>query len=137
MIILKMNKIINKCLLNGNKVLPELHLKQLGFTYSACGPLTKNRDRIQKFRERGNLKHLYRNELDKACLVHNATNSDCKCLAKRATVFQIRFWKIQLMKYDGYQRALASKFFHQQTGSVVTVNEQLALEFYKTVIKKF
>ena len=41
------------------------------------------------------------------------------------------------MKYDGYQRALASKFFHQQTGSVVTVNEQLALEFYKTVIKKF
>ena len=91
MISLKMNKIINKCLLNGNKVLPELHLKQLGFTYSACGPLTKNRDRIQKFRERGNLKHLYRNELDKACLVHNATNSDCKCLAKRATVFQIRF----------------------------------------------
>ena len=48
---LKMNKIIKKCLLNGNKLLPELHLKQLGFTYSACGPLTKHGDRIQKFRE--------------------------------------------------------------------------------------
>ena len=46
-----MNKIIKKCLLNGNKLLPELHLKQLGFTYSACGPLTKHGDRIQKFRE--------------------------------------------------------------------------------------
>ena len=107
-----MNKIIKKCLLNGNKLLPELHLKQLGFTYSACGPLTKHGDRIQKFREWGNLKHLYRNELGKACFVHNARNSDCKRLPKRDTVFQIRYWKIQLMKYDGYQRALASMVYN-------------------------
>ena len=41
----------------------ELHLKQPGFTYSGCGPFTKHSERVQKFRETGNLKHLYRNEL--------------------------------------------------------------------------
>ena len=55
-----MNKIINKFLLTGDKM-TELHLKQPGFTYSACRPFTKHRERIQKFRETGNLKHLYRN----------------------------------------------------------------------------
>ena len=55
-----MNKIINKFLLNDDKLIPVLHLKQPGFTYSACGPFTKHCARIQKFRERGNLKHLYR-----------------------------------------------------------------------------
>ena len=78
-----MNKIINKVLLPGDKFMPELHLKQPGFTYSACGPFTKHRERIQKFRETGNLKHLYRNELDKACFAHDAANFDSKDLAKR------------------------------------------------------
>ena len=50
-----MNKIINKFLLTADK----LHLKEPGFTYNACGPFTKHLERIQKFRERGNLKHLY------------------------------------------------------------------------------
>ena len=59
----KMKKIIYKFLLTGDKFIPELHLKQPGFTYSACGPFTKYRERIQKFRETGNFKHLYRNEL--------------------------------------------------------------------------
>ena len=57
----KMNKIINKFLLTGEKFMTELHLKQPGFTYSACGPFTKHRERIRKFREAGNLHHLYRN----------------------------------------------------------------------------
>ena len=78
-----MNKIINKFLLTGDKFMPELHLKQPGFTYSACGPFTKHRERIQKFRETGNLKHLYRNELDKACFAHDAAYSESKDLAKR------------------------------------------------------
>ena len=43
--------------------MPELHLGKPGFIYSACGLFTKHRERIQKFRETGNLKHLYRNEL--------------------------------------------------------------------------
>ena len=65
-----MNKIINKFLLTGDKFIPELHLKQPGFTYSACGPFTKHLERIQKIRETGYLKHLYRNQLDKACFAH-------------------------------------------------------------------
>ena len=58
-----MNKIINKFLLTGDKFMPELHLKQPGFTYSACGTFTKHRERIQKFRETGNFKHLYSKEI--------------------------------------------------------------------------
>ena len=75
---LKMNAIINKFLLTGDKFMPELHLKQPGFTYSACGPFTKHRERIQKFRETGNLKHLSRNELDKTCFTHDAAYCDIK-----------------------------------------------------------
>ena len=67
-----MNKIINKFLLTEDKFMSELNLKQPGFTNSACGPFTKHRERIQKFRERGNLKHLYRNELDKPRFAHDA-----------------------------------------------------------------
>ena len=63
--------------------MPELHLKQLGFTCSACGPFTKHCERIQKFRETGNLKHLYRSELDKACFTHDAAYFVSKDLAKR------------------------------------------------------
>ena len=60
-----------------------MHLKQPGFTYSACGPSTKHCERIQTLRETGNLKHLYKNKLDKACFAHNALYSDSKDLAKR------------------------------------------------------
>ena len=57
----KMNKIINKFLLTGDKFMQELHLKQSGFTFSACRSFTKLRERIRKFRDAGNFKHLYRN----------------------------------------------------------------------------
>ena len=60
-----------------------MHLKQPGFTYSACRPFTKHRERTQKFRKAGNSKHLYRNELDKACFAHDAAYSDSKDLEKR------------------------------------------------------
>ena len=46
--------------------MPELNLRQLGFTYCACGPFTKHHEWIQRFRETGNLNHIYENELDKA-----------------------------------------------------------------------
>ena len=54
-----MNKIINKFVLAGYKFMAEMHLRQTEFTYSACGPFTKHRKRIQKFRETGGFKHLY------------------------------------------------------------------------------
>ena len=64
-----MNKIINKLLLTGDKFLAKLQLKLPGFTCSACGPFTKHRERIQKNRKTGNLKHLYRNELSNPVLL--------------------------------------------------------------------
>ena len=62
-----MNEIVNSLLLPGDKVMPEIHLKQLRFTYSACRPFTKNKERIQKFKEIGNTNYIYKNKLDKPC----------------------------------------------------------------------
>ena len=68
----------NKFLLAGDKVTIKLYLTQSGFIYNACGLFTKHREKIEKFRETGNLKHIYKNELDKACFAHDATYSDKK-----------------------------------------------------------
>ena len=84
-----MNKIINKFLLTGDKFMPELQLKQPRFTFSVCGPFTKDRERIKKFRETGYLKHVYRNELDKARFAHDAAYSDSKDLVKRTILDKI------------------------------------------------
>ena len=62
-----MNEIVNKFLLAEDKFMPEMHLKQPGFTYSACGSFTKNKKIIQKFKETEDTKYIYRNEVDKAC----------------------------------------------------------------------
>ena len=56
-----MNEIIHKFLLAGANFMPEMHLKQPGFTYSACGPFTKNNKRIQKFKETEDTKYIYSN----------------------------------------------------------------------------
>ena len=56
-----MNEIANKFLLAGDKFIPELHLKQPGFTWSACGPFTKNKEIIEKFMQTGNTDFIYRN----------------------------------------------------------------------------
>ena len=55
-----MNEIVNKFLLVGDKFMPEMHLKQPGFTYSACGPFVKNKERIKKFMQTGNTDFIYR-----------------------------------------------------------------------------
>ena len=62
-----MNEIVNKFLLTGDTFMPEMHLKQPGFTYSACGPFSKNRERIQKLLKTGESRYIYQSELDKAC----------------------------------------------------------------------
>ena len=135
-----MNKIINKYLLNGDKFMPQLHFKKPGFTYS--GTFTKIRKKIQKFRETGHLKHLYRNELDKSCFAHDAAYSDSKDLTIRTIsnkILKDRAYEIARI-YDGYQRAFASivhKFFDKKAGSGMNVNEQLAKELHKLVTKKF
>ena len=78
-----MNEIVNKISLAGYKFVPEIHLKQPGFTYSAYGPFTKNKERIQKFKETGDTNYIYKNELDKACFQHDMAYGDFKDLARR------------------------------------------------------
>ena len=69
-----MNNVINKFLLAGDKFVPEMHLRQSQFTYGACGPFTKHKQRIQKFKETGDTNYLYKNELDKACFASMMLN---------------------------------------------------------------
>ena len=70
-----MNEIVNKILLAGDTFMPEMHLKQRGFTYSACGQYTKNNERIKKFKETGDTSFIYKIELDKACFQHDMAYS--------------------------------------------------------------
>ena len=60
----KMNDIVNTFLLAGDKFMPEMHLKQPIFTYSACGLFTKDKGRIEKFVQTGNTDFILKNELD-------------------------------------------------------------------------
>ena len=78
-----MNKIVNKFLLVGDKFMAEMHLKQPGFTYSARGPFTKNKERIDKFMQTGNTDFIYKNELHKACFQDDMAQGKSKDLAKR------------------------------------------------------
>ena len=116
-----MNNTINKLLLAGDKFMPEMHLRQPQFTYSACGPFTKHKQRIQKFKETRDSNDIYKNQLDKACFVHDAAYSDSKDLIKRTVADKIlknkAFDIAKDPKYDGYQRGLASmvyKFFDKK-----------------------
>ena len=85
----KMNDIINKFLLAGDQFMSEMHLRQPQITYSACGPFTKLKQRIQKFKETGDTNYIYKNELDKACFAHDAAYSDSKDLTKRTVTDKI------------------------------------------------
>ena len=97
-----MNEIINKFLLVG----------QPGFTYSACGPFAKNKERVDKFMTTGNTDFIYKNELDKACFQHDMAYGKSKDLVRRTPsdkVLRDKAVKIASdPKYDGYQRGLAS-----------------------------
>ena len=108
----KMNEIVNKFFLVGDKCMPEMHLKKPGFTYSTCGPFTKNKERIQKFKEMGDKNYIYKNKLDKACFQHDMAYGDFKDLARRTASDKVlrdnAFNIAKNPKYDGYQRRLAS-----------------------------
>ena len=152
-----MNDIIIKFLLAGDKFMLEMHLIQPAFTYSTCGPFTKLKERIQKFKQTGDPRHIYNNELDKACFQHDMAYGDFKDLTKRTAadkVLKIKAFNIAKdPEYDGYQRGLASmvyKFFDKKTkGSGVTTlenksaiksipqNKQLADKLHKPIFRKF
>ena len=71
-----MNAIVNQLLFAGDKFMLEMHLRQAGFTYSTCGPFTKNKG--QKIKEIGDSRYIYQNELDKTCFQHDMAYGDFK-----------------------------------------------------------
>ena len=140
-----------------DKFMPEMHLKQPGFIYSACEAFTKNKERIQKFKEAGDTAYIYKNKLDKACFHHNMAYGNVKVIATRTAsdnVLRDKAFNIaKTPKYNGYQRGIASmvyKFFDikstllidkSASGNGVNIplefNEQLAKELRKPIIRKF
>ena len=133
--------------------MPEMHLRQPQFTYSAFGPFTKHKQRIQKFKETGDTNYIYKYELDKACFAHDAAYSDSKDLTKRTVgdkILRNRAFNIAKdKKYDGYQRGLASmvsNFFDKKSKGkgakyvnikLTPQNQQLPEELHKPIIRKF
>ena len=131
-----MNKIITKFLVAGDKLLPQLHLRQPGLTYSACGPFTKNKERIKKFKEIRDSRYIYQNELDKACFQHDMAYGDFKDLTRRTASDKIlcdkAFYIAKNHKYDGYQRGLGSmvyEFFDKKkSAGATTVTNKSAIK---------
>ena len=148
-----MNNVINKCLLVGDKFMPEMHLRQPQFVYSACGPFTRHKERIKKFKQTGDTHYIYRNELDKACFQHDSAYADHKDLINRTEADKVLRDKAydfaSNSEYGGCQRGLASivcKFFDKKSmgsgfknlkNTTKSSSSILADEVHKPVIKKF
>ena len=115
-----MNEIVNKFSLASDTFMPEMHLKHPGFTHSACGPFTKNKERIQKFTETGDTSYIYKNELDKAYFQHDMAYGDFKDLARRTASDKIlrdkAFNIAKNSKYDGYKDGY--KLFDKKSASL-------------------
>ena len=117
-----MNNVINKFLLAGDKFMPEIHLRQPRFDYSACGPFTRHKERIKEFKRTGDTRYIYINQLDKACFQHDYAYADHKDLINRTEADKVlrdkAYGIVSNPKYDGYQRGLASmvyKFFDKKS----------------------
>ena len=149
-----MNNVINTFLLAGDKFMPEMHLRQPRFVYSACGPFPRHKERIKEFKRTGDTRYIYRNELDKACFQHDSAYVDHKDLINRTEADKVLRDKAYDIasnpKYDGYQRGLASmvyKFFDKKSMGSGTAKSSslkriasssiLADESHKPIIRKF
>ena len=148
-----MNKIINKFLLAGDKFMPEMHLRQPQFVYIACGPFTRHKERITKFKQIGDTHYIYRNELDKVCFQHDSAYADHKDLINRTKsdkVLRDKAYDIASNPdYDGYQIGLGSmvyKFFDKKStrsgfkklkNTTKSSSSILAVELHKPIIRKF
>ena len=154
-----MNNVINTFLLAGDKFMSEMHLRQPQFVYSVCGPFTRHKETIKKFKQTGDTRYIYRNEFDKAYFQHDSAYADHKDLINRTRsdkVLRDKAYNIASNpEYDGYQRGLASmvyKFFDKRSmGSGIKKNTTkttaelsalarssliLADELHKPVIRK-
>ena len=127
--------------------MPEMHLRQPRYVYSACGPFTRHKERIKEFKRTGDTCYIYRNELDKACFQPDSAYADHKDLINRTksdNVLRDKAYDIaNNPKYDGYQRGLASmvyKFFDKKSigsGTAKPSSSILADELHKPIIRKF
>ena len=132
--------------------MPEMHLKQPGFTYGTCGPFTKSKKGIGKNMQKGNTDYIYKNDIDKACFQHCMAYGIYKDLAKGKEsdkVLKDKPFKIASNpNYDGFQRGVASmvyKVFDKKskgngvaTLAYKSMSNQLQLEneLHKTIITK-
>ena len=133
-----MNNVINKFLLAGDKFMPEMHLRQPRFVYSACGPFTRHKERIKEFKRTGYMRYIYRNELDKACFQHDSAYADHKDLINRTEADKVLRDKAYDIasnpKCDGYQRGLASmvyNFFDKKSAAEPSSLERMGIGFKK------
>ena len=127
--------------------MPEMHLRQREFIYSACGPFMKSKERTQKFKKALDSGYISQNELDKACFQHDIAYGDFKDLTRRTDkiLHDKAFDVAKSPKFDGCQRGLASmvyKFFDKKTsGSIIKhekiSNKELAEELRKPIIRKY
>ena len=122
--------------------MPEMHVRQPQFVYSACGLFTRHKERIKKFEQTGDTSYIYRNELDKACFQHDSAYADHKDLINRTEADKVlRDKAYNIASNPTYQRGLASmvyKFFDKKSmGSGIASSSILADEIHKAVIKKF
>ena len=149
--IIKINNIINKFLLAGDKFMPEMHLRQPQFVYSACGTFTRHKEIIKKIKQTGDTRYIYRNDLDKVCFQHDSAYADNKNLINRTKADKVLKDKAYSIasnpEYDGYQRGLASmiynffvkKFTGRGTAKSTAEPSSLILadELHQPVIKNF
>ena len=154
-----MNEIVNQFLLAGDKFMPKMYLKQPRFTYSASGSSTKNKVRIEKFKETGDTNYIYKDVFGKACFHHDMAYGDFQDLGRRTAYDEVlrdkAFNIAKNPKYDGYQRGLVSmvyKFFDKKPSGGVNIHandktkqnqrpldlatHQVAKELHKPIIKK-
>ena len=100
-----MNETVNRFLLVSDRFMPEVHLKQPGFTYSACVLFRKSKERIEKFMQTGNTDFIHKNELDKTCFQHDMAygkTTDSTKGTQSDNVLRDKTFKIvSHPKYDG------------------------------------
>ena len=155
-----MNEIVNMFSLAREKFMSEMHLRQPGFMYSACGPFTKNKERMQKFKETRDSRYIYQNELDMDRTQHDIAYEYFKDLPRRTASYKVlrdkEFNIAKNPKYDEYQRGLASmvyNFFDKKSAlltkksasgsaakSEISANQRpldLAEEIHKPIIRNF
>ena len=127
----------------------EINLRQLGFIHIACDLFTKNKESIKEFKETGDSRYIYQNELHKACFQHDMAYGDLKDLNRRTAADKVlrdkAFNIFKNSKYDGYQRGngwMIYEYFHKKSsgGTIkneIISNKKLMGKLDKPIIRKF